>query len=86
MMSGRYSERRECGCRITLVEDFGELVDIELAYCPKHKAAPEMYEALKKLRNPSYDPGRGSGAHRDDFWKAMDMATKALALADGSDA
>ena len=48
-MSGRYSERRECGCRITLVEDFGELVDIELAYCPKHKAAPWMYEALREV-------------------------------------
>ena len=46
-------------------------------------ASPALYEALKKLKNPSYDPGRGSGAHRDDFWKAIDMATKALALVDG---
>ena len=80
----------DCGCRYEpwLGIDYAthEIIGGKIIYCPKHKAAPEMYEALKKLRNPSYDPGRGSGAHRDDFWKAMDMATKAIALADGSDA
>ena len=67
----------ECGC---VADGF-----YVITYCPKHKAAPELHEALKLLANPSYDPGRGSGAHRDDFWKAMDMATKALALADGKE-
>ena len=76
----------DCKCRPHVIISDTGIIDARIEYCPKHKAAPEMYEALKKLRNPSYDPGRGSGAHRDDFWKAMDMATKAIALADGSDA
>ena len=85
MSEHNYSERRECGCRITLVEDCGELEEIILEYCPKHGAADAMYDALRKLKNPSYDPGRGSGAHRIRFWKAMEEAAEALALADGSD-
>ena len=52
---------------------------------PEREAAHEMYKALRKLRNPSYDPGRGSGYHRDNFWKAYETATEALALVDGSD-
>ena len=31
----------QCGCRI--IEDSGPYID----YCPKHAAAPEMFEALK---------------------------------------
>lgn len=34
----------ECGCKV--VSSF--LVGNEIEYCPKHKAAPDMYEALKK--------------------------------------
>jgi len=84
-MSGRYSERRECGCRITLVEDFGELVDIELAYCPKHKAAPEMYEALKGMLDIYNVPVDSvEELKRHDVW--LEFAQAALALADGSDA
>ena len=35
-----------CGCQIRIS---GELHNAEICYCPKHEAAPDMYEALKEL-------------------------------------
>ena len=80
------SSGMECyDCCVTFEWNEDLVSSVVINYCPKHKAAPELYEALKKLRNPSYDPGRGSGAHRIRFWKAYDMATEALAIADGKE-
>ncbi len=42
-----YSERRGCGCKITLVESHGELEGIRLEYCSEHAAAPALYKALQ---------------------------------------
>lgn len=35
-----------CGCQIVIS---GELHDAEIIYCPKHKAAPMMHEALEAI-------------------------------------
>jgi len=35
-----------CGCRIVTNEVNDYLID----YCPKHKAAPDLYEALKEVK------------------------------------
>lgn len=40
----------------------------------------ELYAALKLLMRHGADPGRGSGFHRVDYFKAMDVAREALAL------
>jgi len=34
-----------CGCQIVIS---GELHDAKIRYCPRHKAAPSMYEALQQ--------------------------------------
>ena len=54
-MSGRYSERRECGCRITLVEDFGELVAQGVVVHPG-----QVYE----MRQDTYTTSKGSVMNR----------------------
>lgn len=41
-----YTRHFECGCKIVVI---GELHNAKIEYCPKHKAAQDMYEALKKL-------------------------------------
>lgn len=47
-----------CGCRITVV---GYLTPKErilyndIEYCPKHKAAPKLYEALKQAQKGEGD-------------------------------
>ncbi len=38
----------ECGCRIES-EFLGGMGAKVIEYCPQHKAAPDMYEALKEL-------------------------------------
>ena len=35
-------ETLNCGCMVTV--DYNNMVQVD--YCPKHKAAPDMYEAL----------------------------------------
>jgi len=47
---GEMSDKGECGCHCHI----GEGGFIVLEYCPKHKAAPDMYEALGHLIN-SYE-------------------------------
>lgn len=34
-----------CGCKIVLVDN----VTADIHYCPKHKSAPDLYEACKEL-------------------------------------
>jgi len=40
----------ECGCKIV-----SECNYPSIEYCPKHKAAPDLYEALEKIRAISPD-------------------------------
>ena len=50
----------ECGCRVVETQEYivGEEIkkDMLIEYCPKHKAAPDMYEALISFRM-SFDKG-----------------------------
>jgi len=43
-MPKRIVARYGCGCRVSC--SYGSY---SIAYCPKHKAAPDMYEALMKF-------------------------------------
>lgn len=65
-----YTERVEqkfpCGCHIDEMIDGSYLI----VYCPKHKAAPDMYEALEVIRK------HGIGA-------AESLIDQALAKAEG---
>lgn len=36
----------ECGCKITSFKNY-----FSIDYCPLHKAAPRLYEALEKIRS-----------------------------------
>lgn len=68
-----YRNEFQCGCRV--VGDNAGCYTIE--YCPKHKAAPELYEALKLLvtmfRSDDYQDWRNS----------IEIAEKAIAKAEG---
>ncbi len=41
----------KCGCYVVHVE----LDELEIVYCPKHKAIDDLYEALKALYNGTPD-------------------------------
>ena len=41
-----YTKHFECGCKVMVI---GELTNAQILYCPKHYAAPELYEALKMM-------------------------------------
>ena len=41
-----YTRHFECGCKVAVI---GEITNAKIVYCPKHKAAEEMYEALKAV-------------------------------------
>ena len=42
----------ECGCTVIVVGGrFGEKPTTRIAYCPRHAAADEMYEAMKSRQN-----------------------------------
>ena len=41
-----YTRHFECGCKVVVI---GELTNAVINYCPKHKAAPDMYGALKEM-------------------------------------
>ena len=82
----------DCGCYVTIREtperpSTGYMVII---YCPKHKAAPEMYEASRglalSLPDSELDLAREVWGHTNvavvTHWRDKVLAT----LADGSDA
>lgn len=50
----KIKQTMNCGCLVAV--DYNNMVIID--YCPKHKAAPELYEVLKeaKERYGNYDP------------------------------
>lgn len=74
-----YSEKRECGCQITLVEDCGELEEIILKYCFKHEAAEPLYVAavwaLAELQ-------QGADFKGSDHYTVVRMVQAAIALAE----
>jgi len=76
----------DCGCYVTIREtperpSTGYMVII---YCPRHKAADAIYEALKNLVNEIAVMGDVGWYNEDGGF--IRKAQAALALADGSDA
>lgn len=42
--------KKGCGCETVPLEHFGRVVsEIEIQYCPKHKAAPLIYADLRGI-------------------------------------
>ena len=70
-----YTKGEWCACG---VKDLGERV-YQIKYCPKHKAAPALYEALKDLLN-IFDRDLPEGTIG---WHTCNRATKALSRAEG---
>ena len=64
-----------CGCQVK------EVTRAFIEYCPKHGAAPAMYEALKELLDHYYLPK--SDLSRPYLADVVRLATKALAQAEG---
>lgn len=48
MMSSTYY-KQSCGCEVRVFSGTYGHQDVKLKYCPKHAAAPEMYDALRAL-------------------------------------
>lgn len=65
-----FTKKYECGCSI----ETGRSGNPFIVYCPKHKAAPAMYEALKAILT---EPNLGL------LGRLYVPANKALAQADG---
>ncbi len=59
----------DCGCTTTLWNDGS---GIEIEYCPKHKAAPELLEALKLARPIIYYIRRHGWDEAPPFGSAID--------------
>ena len=68
----------ECNCYIRAVFDKAE--KMEIVHCPKHEAAPDMYEALKDCIT-SMQSARLCGA--ENLEGAIIVAQIARAKADG---
>ena len=65
----------ECGCK-TFIDPMRASLGYQIDYCPKHKAAPALYEALKELR-VFYETGNM------DFQKVRLDVLSALSKAEG---
>ncbi len=65
----------ECGCYVKAV--LTRTNQVEIIYCPKHKSAPEMYEALKLWHKHQ----QGTRGHFCS--ECADAMQTALALAEG---
>ena len=68
-----------CGCKVRFYNDiFNSWKDGSIKYCPKHKAAPEMYETLHHIKNAN------RSVNEEHFSELIEKAcVAALALADG---
>ncbi|KKN12482.1 hypothetical protein LCGC14_1016060 [marine sediment metagenome] len=67
--------KNKCGC--VIIQD--RTADAYIVYCPKHKSAPDLYEALKAL--VAFDDTGGDGV--SDHYILIRNAKEALAKADG---
>ncbi|KKN21714.1 hypothetical protein LCGC14_0922540 [marine sediment metagenome] len=63
----------KCGCKITSTKNYPSI-----EYCPKHKAAPDIYEALKEAENYFVS----MKAHIPSHGNTLGMVQKALAKAE----
>lgn len=63
---GTLLDKSPCGCEVFKISK-----GFTIEYCPKHKAAPDMYGALKAIKD--------DGKVKANFWK---LRHKALAKAD----
>ena len=71
MIKGEIVVTYSCGCEVTGIPD-------EIHFCPKHKAAPEMYEALKACEISLI-----SDEHYQEFKPLLETINKALKRAEG---
>lgn len=69
-----YTKAFHCGCTIAVLNS-GEGV---ITYCPKHKAAPDMCEALKEIVSDLTDIGDCRVTNH-----SFNLAQQALAKAEG---
>lgn len=67
-----------CGCEIKLTDANYQLTRI--IFCPKHKAAPDMYKALKNISPWSVTSRKGNMPNMDN---AINAVRQALAKAEG---
>jgi len=72
----------DCGCRV-MIDNEAIPLAYELIYCPKHKAADAMYEALEGIASGGCC--ETEGCTPDNPYCDANIARAALALADGSD-
>ena len=66
----------ECECHVKI--PFGNMEQVEIVYCPLHRAAPQMYEALKLFEEWN------SNRNPDGFRQTAEAIYKAKAAAEGS--
>ena len=71
-----YLGHHGCGCTIFRVND-----KVIIDYCPKHKAAPDMYEALKVLVNKFETAGIILGFTEAHLIKELEEGRQALTKA-----
>ena len=71
----------KCGCYVQQ-DTYGE-EKVEVVYCPKHKAAPEMYEALKELCANLSMSCSTDYLYKHNLSLPLSKAQKALAKAEG---
>ena len=72
---------RECGCLMIGYLNEDDTTRVDMHYCPKHKAAPEMYEALEGIASGGCC--ETEGCTPDNPYCDANIARAALALADG---
>lgn len=75
-----YTKHFECGCKVVVI---GELTNAEIRYCPKHEAAPDMYEALNKWKDVFFAHAEGKPI-KPKIDKAWEQTAQALAKAEGT--
>jgi len=65
-----------CGCEVSR-----ELGILRLQYCSKHKAAPDLYEACKEIRDFLLKYRECTEDNSD--WPVLNRMNKAIAKAEG---
>ena len=72
MSEMEYTRYFDCGCKGQVVD----LANITIQYCPMHKAAPALYEALEATYEELLSYGR-------DAPQTMEQMRQAIALVEG---
>jgi len=71
------AEKMPCGCGI---RKFAPEETYDIEYCPKHKAAQEMYEALKSIRD--YMVQYREAVNDNSHWPILEKMNQAVAKAE----